>query len=211
MAARPTDPPIDSKEARIMRGSRAGPFFAGAALATALVASLAPSPVRAATLVGVELPDQATVGGKILDLNGLGLRTATFLKVKVYVIGLYLERKSRDADAIIESHESKRIQMHFVRNVSAETGRDAIMKGFKNNTEDLTSISDEIASFDADVRDMRTGDTMVLDFSGDTVDVVINGIKVDSVRGRPFQRALLGIWLGAKPIDKDLKQGILGR
>jgi hypothetical protein len=194
-----------------MRGSRAAIFFAGAALAIALVASLAPSLVRAATLVGVELPDQATVGGKTLALNGLGLRTATFLKVKVYVIGLYLERKSRDADAIIESGENKRVQMRFVRNVSAEAGRDAIMKGFKNNTEDLTSIRDEIASFDADVQDMRTGDTMVLDFSGDTVDVVINGSKVDSVRGRPFQRALLSIWLGAKPIDKDLKQGILGR
>lgn len=194
-----------------MRWSRSATYFASAGVAIALLASVASSPVCAATLIGVELPDQATVGGKTLALNGLGLRTATFLKVKVYVMGLYLERKSGDADAIIGSGESKQVQMHFVRNVSAEDGRDAIMRGFKNNTEDLESIGDEIATFDATVRDMRTGDVMVLDFSGDTVDVVINGVNVATVSGRPFQRALLSIWLGAKPIDRDLKQGILGR
>jgi len=193
-----------------MRWNRSGTFFAGAGLVVALLASVALSPVRAATLLGVELPDRATVGGKTLALNGLGLRRATFLKVKVYVMGLYLERTSGDADAIIGSGESKRVQMHFVRNVSAEDGRDAIMRGFKNNTEDLVSISDEIATFDASVRDMKTGDVMVLDFSGDTVDVVINGSEVASVSGRPVQRALLSIWLGAKPIDEDLKQAVLG-
>ena len=36
-----------------------------------------------------------------IHLNGLGLRTATMLKVKVYVIGLYLENKSSDPQAII--------------------------------------------------------------------------------------------------------------
>lgn len=193
-----------------MRWSRSGTFFAGAGLGIALLALVALSPVRAATLLGVELPDRATVDGKTLALNGLGLRRATFLKVKVYVMGLYLERTSGDADAIIGSGESKRVQMHFVRNVSAEDGRDAIMRGFENNTEDLASISDEIATFDASVRDMKTGDVMVLDFSGDVVDVVINGSEVASVSGRPFQRALLSIWLGAKPIDEDLKQSILG-
>ena len=181
------------------------------ATAAVLVALVAPSPVRASTLAGVDLPDRATVGGKTLVLNGLGLRTATFLKVKVYVIGLYLERESNDAKAIIESSESKRIQMHFVRDVTAEDGREALMKGFEDNYEDVASISGEIATFDASVRDMKTGDTMVLDFSGDTVDILINGTEIDVVKGKPFQQALLGIWLGPRPIDDDLKEGILGR
>jgi hypothetical protein len=176
-----------------------------------LVTLLTGSPVRAATLAGVDFPDRATVGGKTLVLNGLGLRTATFLKVKVYVIGLYLERESSDAGAIIGSSESKRIQMHFVRDVTAEEGRDALIKGLENNYEDVASISGEIATFDASVRDMKTGDTMVLDFSGDTVYILINGTEIDVVKGKPFQQALLGIWLGPRPIDDDLKEGILGR
>jgi hypothetical protein len=194
-----------------MRWIHAGTFFAGVARAMAMVTLVALSPVRAATLAGVELPDQATVGGKTLALNGLGLRTATFLKVEVYVIGLYLERKSSDAKAIIESSESRRIQMHFVRDVTAKELRDAWKDGFEDNYEDVSSIKGEIASFDASMRDVKTGDTMVLDFTGDTVDVLINGTKIDAVEGKPFQQALLGVWLGPKPPDDDLKEGILGR
>ena len=39
------------------------------------------------------------------------MRTATLLKVKVYVIGLYLEETSTDAKAIIESSQLKRVAM----------------------------------------------------------------------------------------------------
>jgi hypothetical protein len=120
-----------------------------------LVTLLAGSPVRAATLAGVDFPDRATVGGKTLVLNGLGLRTATFLRVEVYVIGLYLERESSDARAIIGSSESKRIQMHFVRDVSAKEARAAWKKGFEDNYEDVASLEEEIAAFDASTRDMK--------------------------------------------------------
>jgi hypothetical protein len=167
------------------------------------------SPVRAATLADVDLPDQETVDGKTLALNGLGLRRATFLEV--YVIGLYLERKSGDAKAIIESSESKRIQIHFVRDVTTKQLRDAWKKGFEDNYEDVASIEDEIATFNASMRDVKAGDSMVLDFSGDAVGVLINGIEIDAVEGKPFQQALLGIWLGPKPPNDDLKEGILGR
>jgi len=151
------------------------------------------------------------MGGKNLALNGLGLRTATFFKIEVYVIGLYLERKSNDAKAIIESSGSKRIQMHFVRDVPAKDLRDAWKDGFKKNYEDVASIKGEIATFNASMRDVKTGDTIVLDFSGDTVGVLINGIEVDVVEGKPFQQALLSNWLGPKPPNDDLRAGILGR
>jgi hypothetical protein len=180
------------------------------ATAAVLVTLVALSPVRAATLADVDLPDQETVDGKTLALNGLGLRRATFLEVEVYVIGLYLERKSGDAKAIIESSESKRIQMHFVRDVTTKQLRDAWKKGFEDNYEDVASIEDEIATFNASMRDVKAGDSMVLDFSGDAVGVLINGIEIDAVEGKPFQQALLGIWLGPKPPNDDLKKGILG-
>jgi hypothetical protein len=181
------------------------------ATAAVLIALLTGSPVPAATLAGVDFPDRISMGGRTLALNGLGLRTTTFLDVRVYVIGLYLERESSDARAVIESSESKRVQMHFVRDVSAEEAREAWKRGFEDNCEDVASLEGEIATFDASMRDMKAGDTLALDFAGDTVDVRINGVVIDTVRGSPFQQALLGIWLGSKPIDSDLKEGILGR
>jgi hypothetical protein len=182
-----------------------------AAAAILLVALMAPSPGRAATLAGVDLPDRATLAGKTLALNGLGLRRATFLKLEVYVIGLYLERKSSDPEAILESNESKRILMHFVRDVTAEQLRDAWEEGFENNCGNVAGIEGEIARFLASMRDVKTGDVMLLDFSQDTVDVRINGSEIHSAEGRPFQQALLGNWLGPKPPNDDLKEGILGR
>jgi hypothetical protein len=62
------------------------------ALAACLMACLA-RPVRA----GVTLPDQAMVEARTLVLNGMGLRKATWLRVKVHVAGLYLEEMSLDA------------------------------------------------------------------------------------------------------------------
>ena len=183
-------------------------WFVSAAVVFITVAAL--STAQAATLEGVSLPDQATVGDKAVVLNGLGLRTATMLKVKVYVIGLYLEDKSSDAQAIITSSGNKRISMHFVHDVSAEKLRDGWSDGFKDNTKDTAGIKEEIAKFNASMRDVKKGDSIALDFAGDTVDVMINDSRIDSVVGKAFQRAVLAIWLGPKPPNDALKQGILG-
>lgn len=171
---------------------------------------VAVSPVRAATLAEVRFPDDATMGDKTLVLNGLGVRTATMLKVKVYVIGLYLENESSDPQAIMQSAGNKRIAMQFVHKVTAEELRGGWSEGFDDNTSDVTAIKGEIAKFNASMRDVKVGDRIVLDFAGENVDVFINDTKTDSIVGAAFQRALLAIWLGPKPPNDALKQGILG-
>ena len=188
-------------------------FCAGGrrAAAIASVCLLALATVHAATLEGVSFPDEATVGGKGLVLNGLGLRTATMLKVKVYVIGLYLEEKSGDSEAIIESTQNKRLAMQFMHEVTADKLRSAWDDGFKDNYKDVGSIEAEIAKFNATMQDVKEGDSIELDFSGDTVDIVVKGAKADSLGGSDFQKALLSIWLGAKPPGDALKDGLLGR
>ncbi|MGD2075263.1 MAG: chalcone isomerase family protein [Gammaproteobacteria bacterium] len=180
---------------------------------SALVALITLGPIstaHAAMIAGVSLPDQAQVAGKTVVLNGMGLRTATLLKVKVYVIGLYLESKSSDPQAIIASEGNKRIIMHFLHDVSAEKLRTGWSEGFKDNSGDVAAIEDEIVKFNASMRDVKKGESIVLDFADDTVDVLINGTRIDSVAGKAFQQALLAIWLGPKPPNDALKQGILG-
>jgi len=56
----------------------------------------------------------------------------------------------------------------------------------------------------------RGGESIVLDFYDNTVNVLINGEKTDSVNGNDFQRAALAIWLGSNPPNDELKVGILG-
>jgi hypothetical protein len=180
----------------------------GAAVVCVMLVLL--SPAHAASLAEVTFPDDATVGDKAVVLNGLGIRTATMLKVKVYVIALYLESKNSDAAAIIQDTGNKRIAMHFLHKVTADELRGGWSEGFKDNTKDVASIKNETDQFNASMRDVKVGDVIVVDFVGENVDVLINDAKIDSVTGAAFQRALLAIWLGAKPPNDALKEGILG-
>jgi hypothetical protein len=175
-----------------------------------LIGLIALSPVTAATLADVDFDDRVTVEGKELVLNGMGLRTATAFKVKIYAIGLYLENKNSDANAIMASTENKRISMHFLHKVTADELSGGWTEGFENNTKDLSGIKDQIAKFNASMRDVKTGDSITLDFSGRKVDVFINNALIDSMEGESFLSALLAIWLGPKPPNEPLKKGILG-
>src|SRR5206468_927651 len=116
---------------------------------------LAAGPVAAGERAGVSLPDRITVETKTLTLNGMGLREATWLKVDVYVAGLYLETRSSDPEAIIASEQTKRLVMRFVRAVD----RDALLKGWNEGFENSAGPSaavlrDRIATFESWVSDM---------------------------------------------------------
>jgi hypothetical protein len=41
--------------------------------------------------------------------------------------------------------------------------------------------------------DREKGDSIVLDFAGDSVDVLINDTRIDSVTGKAFQQSALAI------------------
>ena len=153
----------------------------------------------AATLAAVSFPEQTTLAGKTVVLNGLGVRNATMLKVRVYVIGLYL------------SGGNQRIAMYFVHDVSADKLRGGWTEGFEDNTADVASVKDEIAKFNASMRDVKSGASIVLDVSGDGVDALVNDTRIDSIAGKAFQQALLAIWLGPRPPNEELRQAILGR
>jgi len=75
----------------------------------------------------VKMDDQVQVSGKNLVLNGMGLRKVSKfgIPIKVYVGGLYLEKKSSDSDAVIKSVEVKRFVMEMLQNVDREPMMDA--------------------------------------------------------------------------------------
>src|SRR6516165_3108303 len=76
---------------------------------------------------GVSCPDQAKVEGTSLTLNGLGMRLATMLKVKVYVAALYVDKTSSDPSAILGVGTPIQLTLHFLRDV----GGDDVRKGFE--------------------------------------------------------------------------------
>ncbi len=182
--------------------------------------ALLPWAAPAAELEGVKLPDSVRIsdGGAELVLNGAGVRTRFMFRV--YVGALYLPKKSAMAAAIINDGGIKRVMMHMLRDVPADQFADALEDGLKNNNpaETLAKLDARVkqlrAVFDA-VKVAKSGDVILIDYlpgsaPGSGTRVTINGSLKSTIAGEDFNRALLGIWLGDKPADQDLKKGMLG-
>ena len=161
---------------------------------------------------GVTFSDQIQSDGATLMLNGLGLRQATFLKVDVYVAGLYVAKTSTDAGEILQSNTPKEIILHFVRDVDSSELSDGWDEGFKNNAGDkLVSLEQRIDAFKALMVDIKTGQRLRLaHVPGTGVRVEIDPTLKGTIEGDDFARALFSIWLGPNPPNDDLKAGLLG-
>ena len=194
-----------------------GPLFAPLSIvmtriAMFLTALLAASTATAGTRAGVTMPDQVTVAGKKLTLNGMGLREATFLNVDVYVAGLYVENASSDPAALIASSEPKMIVLRFKHSVDHHDIVVAWDQGFKRNaTVPFKQLEPQIAQLDSWMQSFAKGDTLTFTMiPGQGVAVDINGTRKGVVGDDDFARSLISIWLGPYPPSSDLKRGMLG-
>ena len=181
-----------------------------------LAFALAPLNLNASELAGVTLDDTIETGGKTLTLTGMGIRTKTFLKVKVYVAGLYMENPTSMADVIIGSDQPKAIVMSFLyKEVEGEKLQEAWREGFAANTPsaspDLKMRMDRFVSL-FDTSAMK-GDRYVFTYlpgTGTTVNLA-NEIRA-VIPGADFASALMAIWFGDELGDgglKALKKSIL--
>ena len=166
--------------------------------------------VNALSVGDFTFKDEIKLNGKNLVLNGVGIRKATFFKVKVYYAPFYLEKKNSNPKDIISSAEDKKIEMLFVRDIEKKKIVDGWNEGFEKNWKDLKSISPQIKRFNSLMPSVKEGDKISFIFSNGKVTVFVKGENKGDIVGSDFQKALLSIWLGNPPND-DLKDGMLGK
>jgi len=185
-------------------------IFATSALI--LASMFAGVPAFAATCPEVNLPAKVMVGKTNLVLNGIGLRKATFFSVKVYVAGLYLPQKSVDAKKILNTNQSWKLVLHFVRDVDSDDFRDALVEGFENATDgNVEAMRPQIDAINALVPDLKVGDRLTFNHeAGRGISVNFNDSSNSIVDGTDLSATLLTIWLGEDPPNEDLKTGLLG-
>jgi hypothetical protein len=169
----------------------------------------------AAEVSGVTLPETVTVGsedGRVL-LNGAGVRKKLF--VKVYVGALYLNEKVHSAEEVLDNSGPKRIVMHFLyKELGSEKLVQAWEDGFSANqgAAAMEALRDRLEKFNGLFPAVHSGDAIELDIlPGKGTVVSLNGAERGVVEGEDFSRALLEVWLGAKPADKGLKKALLGK
>ncbi len=166
--------------------------------------------VSAAEVSGVKMPDTLTVEGKTLKLNGAGLRKKVVFKV--YVAGLYLETPSHDAAAVVSADSVKSMRLSILRSLEARKITEAIEEGFeKNSKPQLGALRARLARFNAMFPDVKEGDDIVMTYvPGKGTMVTAKGAEKGVIEGKDFADALFSVWLGANPVQEDLKAKLLG-
>jgi len=168
--------------------------------------------VQAAEVAGVKIDDRTRVAGSELALKGAGLRKRLF--VQVYAMGLYVA--DRKADPIAQGG-AKRVAIHMLRDVDADTFAKALVDGMRPNHDEATmkGLEPRIGQLNAimaGMKEAKKGMVIALDWvPGAGTQVTIDGKPAGKpIEGEDFYRALLRIWVGDKPVQDDLKKALLG-
>ncbi|OGS12178.1 MAG: hypothetical protein A2234_11065 [Elusimicrobia bacterium RIFOXYA2_FULL_58_8] len=167
--------------------------------------------VETRTLKGVAMPEQLSVQGVDLKLNGMGVRTKVVFKV--YVAGLYLEKKSAAGLEIAAVEQVKRMELAFLRSVDGADVAGAISGGFEKNAGPAyKGLEERIKKFATLIPDVKKGDKLVFTYRpGAGLEVQANGKLTGEIEGKDFSDTLFKVWLGDAPADKALKAGLLGQ
>ena len=149
------------------------------------------------------------------SLLGVGLRTKTMLKVKVYAIGLYaadtaiagpLKGKAGTLELytqLVNSDFQKKVVMKFVRDVSASQIRDAFRESLKNTG---PRMEEWLAYFN----DIRSGQEIVIAWVPSAgLETKVAGTDKPVINDKGLASSVFGIWLGDKPVQDDLKQALV--
>ena len=178
-------------------------------LALALLLTCAAGPLLAADVSGVKVPDTVSVEGKTLKLNGAGLRKK--IVFKVYVASLYLETPSKDAASIVSAEEIKRMRLSILRSLDARKITEAIEEGFeKNSRNQMAALKARLGRFDAMFPNVVEGDEIAMTYvPGKGTVVTARGADKGVIEGKDFADALFAVWLGANPVQEDLKKELL--
>jgi len=168
------------------------------------------APAFAVEVKGVKFPDKVQANGQDLTFNGGGERTE--YGFQVYVAALYLKRKSSDAARIVAADELMDVKLQITSfMVTEDNMKSGIIEAFKESaTGDIAPLKAKIDAFVGTFKGLRDHD--VYDFAyvpGKGVEVSGNGVILSVIEGLDFKKALYGIWLGDKPVQKELKAMML--
>lgn len=156
-----------------------------------------------------------------LSLLGIGVRTQSIFKVKVYAIALYV------ADAALAgplaAHKGKldgpefyrdvvwgdfekQINMRFVRDVT----REEVQEAFREALPQVNPARlDVLASYFVDT---KQGQEYVLRWApGGVLETSFAGVAHTPIADKDFAAAVFGIWLGPQPIQADVKRDLVAR
>lgn len=156
-----------------------------------------------------------------MSLLGVGLRTKTFLKVKVYAVGLYVADSALTGP--LAAHKGKTTTPAFYKDlVSGDFEKQLVMKYTRDLSADQIQEAfrevlagtdpGRLAQFLALFGPIKQGQECVLAWKpGGLLEVRPPDMVAKPIEDKAFAAAVFGIWLGDKAIQDDIKKGLASR
>jgi hypothetical protein len=151
------------------------------------------------------------------SLLGVGLRTKTMLKVKVYAAGLYvadsalagpLKDKTGSPDLyqqLVTGDFHKTMVMKFLRDVSTSQIREAFR-------ESLGAAGPNTDVWLAYFNEIQSGQEIVISWvPGAGLETKVAGADKAPINDKAFASSVFSIWFGQKPVQEDLKRDLVAR
>jgi len=194
--------------------TRHGRRTACAASLVCLALSVATNNSYASNRLADSIENLASLKTVELILNGVGVRNLLFLEI--YQVALYLPRKLNDPLDILDQDMPRRLRITLLRDVSAQQDLKYLMGGLtdNNSADELAAIQvplDQFMTLMHKIGRIPRGGVVQLDYLPTLgTRVWLNQHFIGAVPGAAFNRSLLKIWLGERPIQKNLKRALLG-
>lgn len=151
------------------------------------------------------------------SLLGVGVRTRTMARIKVYAIGLYvadsalagpLKGKAGTPELyreLVNGDFKKKVVLKFLRDLSTDQMRDA----FRDALKGAGSKTDVWVGY---FNDVRTGQEALIGWTpGVGLETKTAGLNKPPLNDKAFASAVFSIWLGDKPIQDDIKKDLVAR
>lgn len=187
--------------------------FAASVICLGSLLALGWAPAQAAKLEGQQFDNTMVLAGRTLRLNGLGLRGV--LWVKAFVAGLYLPATSKDPNQILTMPGPKRVRLKVMLEAPSHELTKSFQHGARNENEQarlaLGKRVDTLSALIDSLDTVRPGDVMDLDYLPDQgVQLRLNDKPVgEPVPGEDLYRVVLKIFVGERPVDKNMREGLL--
>jgi hypothetical protein len=175
---------------------------------------------------GIQVPVGCEVDGTHLDRHGSASRCFAFFRgisIRVYVATLYSSQQFANGQEILESVSSESshddappLQMDFTF-LRGFTAGQCKMAWEKQLDESVSYRYDGFEQDKADFLEMiatqsiKANGTAAVQIQDDTTLIFDQGTWTGEIVGKDFQRALLSMWFGDKPVTNELKSGLLGQ
>ena len=153
-------------------------------------------------------------GGKTkLVLNGYGIRDKMW--INLYVQALYLTEKTDDPKKILDSDETIATRLYVTSSlVTREKLIKAIEEGIeKSYQSEIEPLRDRMHKFMSFFENVTEKGYLEFVYSKEDVKtyVFINDKLTGEIEGLDFRKALFGIWLEDRCVDRTLKKRLLGK